>query len=289
MWEKASSSVFLAADLADEGVEGGREKKTEAGNSQHPEQYRRTERLPHFGARTGRNGERYHPQDEREGGHQNRAKTRARGVHRGFTGGCTDLVALARELDNQDRVFGGQTDENDEADLGEDVDRQAAREQTGDRREEAHRHDQDDRQREFPALVLRYQNQKHEESGCPENEDGRSATLLLLECKVGPFETDTSRENLMSKLLHALQCRTGGDTRCSDPLHLGSGKKIVARHAIGNRSVSRLCHRPDWHHRAGRVAYLQAGHVLRCTPELPVSLDEDLVGSAEIVEVIHVL
>src|SRR5262249_13080030 len=44
-----------------------------------------------------------------------------------------------------------------------------------------------------------------------------------------------------------------------------------------------------WHHLAKRVAYLQAGHVLGCTPELPVSLDEDLVSSAEIVEVVHVL
>jgi hypothetical protein len=36
--------------------------------------------LAHFGARTGRNGERCHAQDEREGGHQNRAKPRARAV-----------------------------------------------------------------------------------------------------------------------------------------------------------------------------------------------------------------
>src|SRR6516164_1159829 len=118
MWEKASSSVFLAADLADEGVEGGREKKTKAGDAQHPEQYRRAERLAHFGARTGRNGERCHAQDEREGGHQNRAKPRARGVHRGFTGGCAVFLFLTCELDNQDRVLGGQTDKNDKADLG---------------------------------------------------------------------------------------------------------------------------------------------------------------------------
>src|SRR5262249_8625031 len=92
----------------------------------------------------------------------------------------------------------------------------------------------------------------------------------------------------MSKLLHTPQCRAGGDTRRRDPLHLGGGKKIVARHAIGNRSVPRLCYRPDWYHLTRRVAYLQAGHVLGCTPELPVSLDEDLVGSSEIVEVVDV-
>src|SRR6516225_4759790 len=127
------------------------------------------------------------------------------------------------------------------------------------------------------------QNQKHEESGCTEDENSGGATLLLLESKVGPFKTNTLGKNLISKLFHTMQCRAGGNTGRRNPLHLGSGEEIVARHAIGNRSVPRLCHRPDWHHLAGRVAYLQAGHVLGCTPELPVSLDEDLVSSAEIV------
>ena len=93
----------------------------------------------------------------------------------------------------------------------------------------------------------------------------------------------------MSKLLHAMQCRAGGNARRRDPLHLGSGEKIVARHAIGNGGVPQLRHRPDWHHLAGGVAYLQAGNVLRGTPELPVGLDEDLVSPAEVVEVVHVL
>ncbi len=38
-------------------------------------------------------------------------------MHRGFAGGDTFLFLLARELDDQDGVLGGQADENDEADL----------------------------------------------------------------------------------------------------------------------------------------------------------------------------
>src|SRR5215472_12465337 len=118
MWKKATSSVFLAADLTDEGVEGRREKKTKAGDAQHPKQHRRAQRLAHFGTGTGCNCEGCHTQDERERGHQNRAKPRASGVHGGFTGGCAVFLLLTRELDNQDRVLGGQTDKNDKANLG---------------------------------------------------------------------------------------------------------------------------------------------------------------------------
>ena len=52
-----TSSVFLATEVTNEGVEGGREEKAETGHAQHPEQHRCAQRLPHFRACSGRNGE----------------------------------------------------------------------------------------------------------------------------------------------------------------------------------------------------------------------------------------
>src|SRR5215468_8889216 len=52
-----TSSVFLATEVTNEGVEGGREQKAETGHAQHPEQHRCAQRLPHFRACSGRNGE----------------------------------------------------------------------------------------------------------------------------------------------------------------------------------------------------------------------------------------
>src|SRR5262249_4952827 len=52
-----TSSVFLATEVTKEGVEGGREEKAETGHAQHPEQHRCAQRLPHFRACSGRNGE----------------------------------------------------------------------------------------------------------------------------------------------------------------------------------------------------------------------------------------
>jgi hypothetical protein len=40
----------VAGKLPHHGVEGRREQKAEAGYTQHPEEYRRAQRTPHFGA-----------------------------------------------------------------------------------------------------------------------------------------------------------------------------------------------------------------------------------------------
>ena len=63
------SCAFLLTDLADEGVEGRRKQKAEARYTQHPEQHRRAQRTPHFGACPRCQGERRNAQDEREGCH----------------------------------------------------------------------------------------------------------------------------------------------------------------------------------------------------------------------------
>jgi hypothetical protein len=50
--------LILAAELADESVEGGCEEQTEAGDADHAEQHGRAERSPHFGAGSRRHRER---------------------------------------------------------------------------------------------------------------------------------------------------------------------------------------------------------------------------------------
>src|SRR6516165_1075881 len=256
------SHVFLATELADEGVEGGCEYKAKTRHAHHAEQDRRTERLPHFRACSGRNGKRADAQNERKRGHQDRAKARAGGVHRGFAGGDTLLLFLPRELDDQDSVLGRQPDENNEADLRQDVDRHAAGEQACDGGEQTHRHDQDDRQRQLPAFVLGDENEEDEERGGAEDEKRRRAALLLLEREVCPFRSNAVREDLTGELLHAVQGGPSGDARGRYALHLGGRKKIVARHAVWDRFALELRHRPNRHHFAGCVAGLQAGDVL---------------------------
>jgi len=133
------------------------------------------------------------------------------------------------------------------------------------------------------------EDEEDEESGCAEDEKSRRAALLLLEGEVGPLKSNALGKNLAGKLLHAMQCRTSGDTWRRYPLHLGGRKKIVARHAVWDRFAPELRYCPNRHHFTGCVAGLQASNVLRGTPEFFISLDADLIGAAKIVEVVHVL
>ena len=71
------------------------------------------------------------------------------------------LLEILRELDDQDRVLARQADQHDQRHLGEDVEvarlaerREVRQPHAEQRREHAHRHDQDDRHRQLPALVL---------------------------------------------------------------------------------------------------------------------------------------
>ena len=133
------------------------------------------------------------------------------------------------------------------------------------------------------------QHQEDEESGGPEDEQGRRALLLLLKGKLRPFEADAGRQNLMGQLLHPVQRRAGGDAGGRDAHDLGRRVEIEARHAIGGGLVPEPGHRADRHHLARGVAGLEALDIRGVPPEAAVGLGDDLVGPAEIVEVVHIL
>ena len=144
---------------------------------------------------------------------------------------------MPRELDDEDRVLGGQSHQHHEADLGKDVDRHAPEVQAGRRGQQAHRYDQHDRQRQLPALVLRRQHEEHEDGGAGEDRQGWDALLLLLMGKVRPFERDAGRQHLLGKIGHARHGRAGRDARRGGSHDIGGGVEVVARHAIGRGLV----------------------------------------------------
>ena len=80
-------------------------------------------------------------------------------------------LEIARELDDQNRVLAREPDEHEQADLREDVVVAAREPHAGDRRQQAHRHDQDDHERQRPALVLRGEHEEHEQHAEREDED----------------------------------------------------------------------------------------------------------------------
>ncbi len=105
---------------------------------------------------------------------------------RGLQARLAGLLVLLGELDDQDRVLRRQADEHHEADLGQDVVVQPHQPDAGHGGKQAHRHDQDDRQRQHQALVLGGKQQEDEHHSEREGDRPGGARLLLLEGQFGP-------------------------------------------------------------------------------------------------------
>ena len=78
--------------------------------------------LAHLRAGAAGDDQRQDAQDEREGRHQDRTEPQPCSLHDRLHRPLALGLQLAGELDDQDRILGGQADENDEADLRQDVD-----------------------------------------------------------------------------------------------------------------------------------------------------------------------
>src|SRR5580704_3618039 len=103
--------------LLDDRVENRDEGEREYGGGQHAAEYGGTDGLAAGGAGPGREHQRHHAQDEREGRHQDRPQAQASGLHRGLHDVEAVLSPAFGELHDQYRVHGGQADQHDEADL----------------------------------------------------------------------------------------------------------------------------------------------------------------------------
>ena len=136
-------------------VEDRREDQAEDGDAEHAEDHRGAQRLAHLRARPDRDGQRDHAEDEGEAGHQDRPQARAGGLDGGLEPvHALLLLRLLGELDDQDGVLGGERDQHDQPDLGQDVVVQPAQVHAEHGRQDAHRHDQDDRERQGAALHI---------------------------------------------------------------------------------------------------------------------------------------
>ena len=163
-------------------VERRREQQPEQRDAKHPREDGGAQRLARFRAGAGGDDQRHDAENEGERRHQNRPQPLACGVGRRLESIEPELIfSLLREFDDQDGVLAREPDEHDETDLREDVVVLSAKQHAGDRRQEAHRHDQHDRERQRHALVLSGQHEKDDDDRKDEDERRGVARLLLLD------------------------------------------------------------------------------------------------------------
>ena len=184
--------------------------------------------------------------------------------------------------------FAAKPHQHHEADLGQDVDVLPHDPHADGRGQQAHRHDQDDRERQAPAAILRRQHQEDEQHADRKHVEAGIAAGDLLIGQVGPFEREAARQRLLGELLHGVDRgrRTGARQRVA--LQLGRRIKIVARDAVGPGDVAEIHHAAEHHHVAGGIAGAQPRQIGGLLPERQVGLRGDVIGAAEQVEVVDI-
>src|SRR5882724_1606944 len=235
-------------------VEGRREDQSESRNPDHARKNRGAERLPELGSGAGRPNQWHDTENEGERRHQDRPQPQPRGFHGRGPAVTAAVLELLGEFDDQDRILRRKTNQHDEADLGEDVVILSPQEHAGYRGNEAHRHDEDHRQRQGQALILSGQNQKYENHRQGEGKDRSIARPNLLEGDRCPFIGEAVGQRLGGKLVHGLDglaLRVAGG-RCA--VELSGGIEVVAGHAVGPGYVADGGKRAKRHGVPARIA-----------------------------------
>ncbi len=155
-------------------------------------------------------------------------------------------------------------------------------------RQDTHRHDHDDRQRQGEGLILSGQHQEDEHHRHDED-DGRAARrLLLLQGDFGPLVAEAIRQRLGRQLFHRGDGVAGGHARRRFTLQFRSREQVVADHARRAGIVGQGRHRTDRHHPARGRTDLQVGDVGQLVAIGGLGLGGHAEGAAQEVEVVDV-
>src|SRR4029077_12044670 len=106
-------------------------------------------------------------------------------------------------FDDQDRVLTSEPNEHNEPDLCEDVVLHGAQPDTVDRTEQTHRNDQNDCERQRPALIKRGEQKKNEQNAKRENVNRAVARELLLQRYFSPFGREAGGQNFFSQTFNS--------------------------------------------------------------------------------------
>ncbi len=284
----AGASLQVRRQCPYQYVEHRREEQAEQRHPEHPGEYRDAHRLAHFRSGAAGHDQRHHAGDERQRGHQDRPQAQAASLdHRLQRTGALGLQR-AGELDDQDRVLRRQAYQHHQPDLDEHVVVAAHQPHPGDRAEQAHRHDQQDRQRQQPAVVLRGEDQVGQQHAQREDEQRAVAGQLLLVGQVGPFEGHALGQHFAGQALHQRHRLSRTDAGKRAAADIRRRIAVVVDHPVGTGAGRHGDERGQRQHRPGGIAYLQAPDGFGLHAVRRIGLGSDLVGATEAVEVVDV-
>ncbi len=162
--------------------------------------------------------------------------------------------------------------------------------QADDGRQQAHRHDQQDGQRQRPAFILRGQDHEHEQHGQREDQLGQQVLLRqeFLETQLGPLVAHRGGQAVVGHAVHDVDPLAGAGARGPGSRDLGGRVEVVVVDDGRARCVLHVDQRGQRHAVALGVADLQVADVLDAHAVLRFGLDVDLpvaVLEGEVVDV----
>ena len=131
--------------------------------------------------------QREYPCDKSNRGHQDWAKAKPACFNRRFERRFALVLLHLREFDDQNSVLAREADQDDKADLGENVVIAAADPDASDGEQQAHGYDQDDRERQAETFVLGGQDEEDQQDAERINVNGGITGQHLLIGELGPF------------------------------------------------------------------------------------------------------
>ncbi|MNT14444.1 hypothetical protein D3C72_1494510 [compost metagenome] len=198
----ALAPLEAGRNTADHHIEHRRQEQAEHGHPQHAGKDRNAHRLAHLGARTGRQYQRHDTGDEGQRRHHNGTQPQSTRFHHRIHGGPSLCLECPGELDDQNRVLGRQPHQDDQADLHEHVVVAPHQPDPADRAEQTHGHDQQHRQRQQPAVVLRGKDKVGEQHTQREDVQRRVAGQLLLVGQLGPLKAHALGQHFLGQAFH---------------------------------------------------------------------------------------
>ena len=141
---------------------------------------------------------------------------------------------------------------------------------------------------QHPALVLRGQDQVHEDQAEREDVDRLRARLDLFERLAGPGEVESRRQGFPRDPLHGLERLARAHAGRGRAVDLRGAEQVEVADDLGRHRLARAHHAVEGHHGAVRGAGVELAQVLGVGAVLLVGLHVHAVGAVVEVEVVHV-
>ena len=156
--------------------------------------------------------------------------------------------------------------------------------------EQAHRHDQDDRQRQEQAFILGGQHQEDQQHADRKHQQRRVAGQDLLIGQIRPFEAHALGQGFVQDFGDRRLRLAGGIAGRGAAIEIGGAETVIAHGAVGTGGFRHLHDGAERHHlrrrHCGSASCRMSSGLER---NWRVGLRDHLIGAAEFVEVVDIL